>query len=187
MEDNLKLPPIIKQTHENEKIQLEIISSCLDTTIELQVLPQINVEFQNTTNLVAPKIYLDGLVKLLYEMYNEDFMVKAGSISQEEIDDLYCFSTVMPNCTLKLSIFNPIEIREKIINSTIDESTYIPEDPKGHFHTLEVGKSYYIYVTEDSANEETKQVFPMLKEEWDQSDGRGFKSCTCIYGTPCLV
>ncbi|CAN0295941.1 unnamed protein product, partial [Ectocarpus sp. 12 AP-2014] len=45
----------------------------------------------------------------MYEMYDENFPIKDGCISAAEIDETYCLSFVMPNCTLHLGPLGPAD------------------------------------------------------------------------------
>jgi len=56
----------------------------------------------------APPIIINnnGKVILIYEQYNEQFDIIHGSTTQENIDEVYCLSFVMPNCLIHLSILS---------------------------------------------------------------------------------
>ncbi|CAN0052969.1 unnamed protein product, partial [Ectocarpus sp. 4 AP-2014] len=95
----------------------------------------------------------DGKVTLMYEMYDEKFLIKDGCISAAEIDETYCLSFVMPNCTLHLGPLGPADryVRE----NEGELMPYLEENPSGTFHGLEDGEVYWVYVSRDE--EEEKQ------------------------------
>eukprot|EP00600_Ochromonadales_sp_CCMP1393_P010026 CAMPEP_0174956132 /NCGR_PEP_ID=MMETSP0004_2-20121128/1360_1 /TAXON_ID=420556 /ORGANISM="Ochromonas sp., Strain CCMP1393" /LENGTH=280 /DNA_ID=CAMNT_0016204123 /DNA_START=70 /DNA_END=909 /DNA_ORIENTATION=- len=121
---------------------------------------------------VQVEIHNNGSVKLLYVMYDEEFSIKQGSLTQA-VEDGHTF-----------------------------EEIYVAEGPSGTFHGLIDGKSYYVYVEEEAQQLlrdqlRTKQAAESLKQQQQKDvggsvsvvrdDGRsGLDSCTCIYGTPCL-
>jgi hypothetical protein len=146
----------------------------------------------------------NGTVTLLYELYQEKFSIKDGTITERDINDTYGLSEVMPNCRLRLSTSCPAEIREQIISVTdsAQHSTavvYVPEQPEGTYCTLQNDHSYYVYVNQDikqlekeqaergRVNQERLDNKNPGEHEIERDDGRGFDSCTCIYGTPCVV
>lgn len=150
-----------------------------------------------------------GEVVVLYEMYQETFPIVSGSLSSDTINELYGLTDIMPNCTLLLSQYSPSEVREMIISSSSTLSNlplgslgypewYLPYDPDTKIHRgLRVNEKYYCYVREEKQEgEEEKEERQERKRKSDDEendeiqlpdDGRGFDSCTCIYGTPCQV
>jgi hypothetical protein len=139
----------------------------------------------------------NGAVVIAYEMYKEEFPIIRGCLDEALIHDVYGLCDVMPNCALHLSLLNPSDMRQKMISDPNNLSNYyLQEGSRGAFHGLEVGQTYYCYVEQDpdrikweenlrkqkhSAEEES------MREVIVRDDGRGFDSCTCIYGTPCTV
>lgn len=145
----------------------------------------------------------NGHVTLLYELYNESFPIKDGRLTHEEIDDVYNLTFVMPNCLIHLSSFNPQQRKEMIeINdgTLCFESFYMKEDPLGHYHGLLSNCSYYVYVEQEEEQllrdqENMKSRLNDMRQQQVilapgggimRNDGRGFESCSCIYGNPCV-
>jgi hypothetical protein len=139
----------------------------------------------------------DGEVKLLYEMYDEDFPVTAGSTTAAEIDDVYCLSFVMPGCLIHLSKYSPAEYRKmQDENEFVD--IFIKEEPRGTYHGLKAGEKYYVHIEQEAEQlkrdqERMKQVAARMdgaaQPKGDvlvKDDGRGMESCSCIYGNPCV-
>ena len=105
----------------------------------------------------------NGKVKLIYEQYDEEFPIQAGSTTQENIDDVYCLSFVMPNCRIHLSVHAPAAKRT-IQSNAIDaaqkgddkgayalyQSLYLEEVPLGTYQGLEDDKTYYVYVEQEA-------------------------------------
>jgi hypothetical protein len=95
-----------------------------------------------------------GMVKLIYEQYDEEFTIDGGSTTQDNIDDVYCLSFVMPDCVVRLSKLNPQEMRTKLNDDEAIEKGvqqddfYMPEDPRGTFKDLEKDNIYYVYVVQ---------------------------------------
>ena len=145
----------------------------------------------------------NGTVTLHYELYNEKFEIKDGTITENHINDTYGLSDVMPNCRLRISTLTPIQMRETMIDvadGKQDATTlvYLPEKSEGTFSNLQNDHSYYLYVDEDK-EQLAKEKIERDRLHWERreleseniklerDDGRGFDSCTCIYGTPCTV
>ena len=108
----------------------------------------------------------NGKVKLIYEQYDEEFPILAGSTTQENIDEVYCLSFVMPNCKIHLSV-HPPPVKRKIESDAIDaskrgdekslgeayalyKSLYLEEKPAGTYRGLENDKTYYVYVEQEA-------------------------------------
>lgn len=105
----------------------------------------------------------NGKVKLIYEQYDEEFPIQAGSTTQENIDDVYCLSFVMPNCRIHLSTHAPA-VKRTIESNAIDaaqkgddkeayalyQSLYLEEIPLGTYQGLEDDKTYYVYVEQEA-------------------------------------
>ncbi|KDO30826.1 hypothetical protein SPRG_04727 [Saprolegnia parasitica CBS 223.65] len=127
-----------------------------------------------------------GDVILVYELYREPFPIENGAIATSAIDEAYALSFVMPACHIHLSVHAPAEKRERDIQG---DAVYLPEIAPGLIGTLCASATYYVYVTEDAA---TLQAVPPSTtqrgsfQELTLGDGRGFDSCTCIEGTPCV-
>jgi len=108
----------------------------------------------------------NGKVKLIYEQYDEEFCIQAGSTTQENIDEVYCLSFVMPNCRIHLS-HHPPAIKRQMESDCMDaigkgddksnanamsllNSLYLEEIPLGVYHGLEDNKTYYVYVEQEA-------------------------------------
>ncbi|CAN0174000.1 unnamed protein product [Ectocarpus sp. 12 AP-2014] len=140
----------------------------------------------------------DGEVALMYEMYDEKFPIKDGCISAAEIDETYCLSFVMPNCTLHLGPLGPADRYARENEGKL--VPYLEENPSGIFHGLEDGEVYWVYVSRDEEEEKQdrermKQVVQGMKQGLPEDgelvnrkdDGRnGLESCSCVYGNPCV-
>ncbi|KAK1941769.1 hypothetical protein P3T76_006833 [Phytophthora citrophthora] len=138
------------------------------------------------------KLNGNGLVKLIYESYDELFEIENGSTTQANIDEVYCLSFVMPNCLVRLSQHpNPERFQRE--ESGIFDSL-VREDPRGTYHDLEKGHTYYVVVEqeEDQLRRDQEAMRALWNGEiqkqkkMEKDDGRGFESCSCIYGNPCV-
>eukprot|EP01039_Chlorochromonas_danica_P005108 gene5108-5614_t len=136
----------------------------------------------------------NGMVKLLYEQYNEDFPIVNGSTTQENVDEVYCLSFVMPNCLIHLSSLNPSEKRARDIDQAY-EGMYVEENPRGIYQGLKVSETYYVYVEQEAEQLKRDQEIMRQRAAADASkaqaplpkdDGRAMESCSCIYGNPCV-
>jgi hypothetical protein len=158
---------------------------------------------------VAIEPLQNGSVKVLYEMYSEEFEIIEGTLAASCIDDLYCLSDAMPSCHLRLSKYSPQQMRElqgdgelSNVSHQDAEELFLPETLEGVFSNLKVGCEYYCYVQQNSEQLEREKAMHKAQgrgsgergskaegsgEGLDNEDGRGFDSCTCIYGTPCVV
>jgi hypothetical protein len=141
----------------------------------------------------------NGTVKLLYEQYDEEFAIVDGSTTQDNIDDVYCLSFVMPECSVHLSELSPQEIREKDAECLRMEDFFVKEEPKGTYLHMKKDTNYYIYVVQQEEQlkrdqERMRLIASQMENENSNSggdnivrdDGRGFEQCSCIYGNPCL-
>jgi hypothetical protein len=147
---------------------------------------------------VAKKARENGKVKLLYEMYAEEFTIVDGKLSAAVIDEEYCLSYVMPNCCIHLSQFSNRGRLEHEANGNYASCT-ISEQPVGTFHGLEVGRSYHVFIEQESEqlkrdqelmkqNAKTMEgaIDPSVPKQLVRNDGRALEGCSCIYGNPCL-
>lgn len=137
----------------------------------------------------------NGMVKLIYEQYNEEFAIVDGSTTHANIDDVYCLSFVMPDCLIHLSALCPKDKREAEVNGSLD--FFIEESPLGTYQGLEKDQTYYVYVEQKAdqlARDQAKMRQIALTMEGAQSvsksdkrdDGRVLESCSCVYGNPCV-
>jgi len=131
-------------------------------------------------------------VKLIYENYDEMFPIEDGSTTQANIDDVYCLSFVMPNCLVRLSRHPNPERFQREASGIFD--SLVREDPRGTYHDLERDHTYYVVVEQEADQlrrdqEATKALWNgelQKQKEQGKDDGRGFESCSCIYGNPCV-
>ncbi|TMW57265.1 hypothetical protein Poli38472_003190 [Pythium oligandrum] len=133
----------------------------------------------------------NGMVKLIYEQYDELFPIVDGSTTQANIDEVYCLSFVMPNCLVRLSYHPNAERFERENTGTFD--SLVREDPRGVYQDLIKDETYYVVVEQEADQlrrdqEATKVKWaPEIKQDkLSKDDGRGFESCSCIYGNPCV-
>jgi hypothetical protein len=139
----------------------------------------------------------NGKVVLIYEQYNEQFDIKHGSTTHENIDEVYCLSFVMPNCLIHLSKHPPAIKRQLEADEKFDD-LYLPEHPRGTYHGLEDDQTYYVYVEQEAQQlkrdqERMRQIAAGMAgaiKKGDglipKDDGRAMESCSCIYGNPCV-
>lgn len=134
----------------------------------------------------------NGVVKLIYEQYDEEFPIVDGSTTQANIDEVYCLTFVMPDCVVHLSLRAHPERFERE-NAGIFDSL-VREEPKGVYHDLEKETTYYVVVEQEADQlrrdqEATRAKWdPELKKQkqLEKDDGRGFETCSCVYGNPCV-
>eukprot|EP00634_Sargassococcus_sp_CCMP2135_P012234 CAMPEP_0198647358 /NCGR_PEP_ID=MMETSP1467-20131203/2660_1 /TAXON_ID=1462469 /ORGANISM="unid. sp., Strain CCMP2135" /LENGTH=353 /DNA_ID=CAMNT_0044382981 /DNA_START=20 /DNA_END=1078 /DNA_ORIENTATION=- len=135
----------------------------------------------------------NGMVKIVYEMYDEEFAIADGKLTAAAVDDVYCLSYVCPDCKIHLSPVSPTD------RTTDPESFYfLSEDPSQTFVDLEKDATYYAYVKEDPvvfANTKKKRDanIKALADNDDTPAARGYgndgsiaETCSCIYGNPCV-
>lgn len=169
-----------------------------DSSAESKLQPDTEVsvatEHQSSHEVVEiTTVKRDGEVKLIYEQYSEMFPIVNGSTTQENIDEVYCLSFVMPNCLVHLSVHDPPTKRQLEIEERFDE-LFLPEIPRGTFQNLVADQTYYVYVEQESAQLERDQAMTRLRLQNDptalaalkKDDGRVLESCSCIYGNPCV-
>lgn len=133
----------------------------------------------------------NGMVKLIYEQYDELFPIVDGSTTQANIDEVYCLSFVMPGCLVHLSLHESVERFARENDGLFD--SLVREDPCGVYHDLEKDHTYYVVVEQeadqlkrDQEAANAKWAAEVKQSKLEQSDGRGFETCSCIYGNPCL-
>jgi len=152
----------------------------------------------------AAKIKLlgNGMVKLIYEMYSEEFPIVDGSISSALIDETYCLSDVMPNCLIHLSKYDSRMRRalEDDPEGNLSE-IFIKEEPRGIFHGLEKDLSFFVVIEQEAEQLKRDQIMQQRKVKTmegykaassdplvagKKDDGRMLESCSCVYGNPCV-
>ena len=132
----------------------------------------------------------NGMVKLVYEQYDNLFPIAEGSTTQAAIDEVYCLSFVMPNCRVRLSFHPNAERFEREAKGVLD--SLVPEEPNGIFQNLIKDQTYYVVVEQEADQlkrdqETTKAKWNIEKQEnAKKDDERGFESCSCVYGNPCV-
>ena len=142
----------------------------------------------------------NGEVTLIYEQYNELFPIENGSTTHAAIDDVYCLSFVMEGCLIHVSTHAPTVKRDMEIAKKPYDDIYMYEDPRGTYHGLEAGATYYVYVEQETEalkrdQEAMKKKASTMegggkveKDEYGNVlDGKGrvLESCSCKYGNPC--
>jgi hypothetical protein len=141
----------------------------------------------------------NGKVVLNYVMYNEEFAIVDGTLTQAAIDDLYCLSDAMPGCCVHLSRHQPSVGRQMEADGAPFEDIFLREDPRGTYHGLEDDQVLYVYVEEEAAQRARDQArmravaqamdgAPVRDSKGNivRDDGRSMESCSCIYGNPCV-
>ncbi|KAF0755263.1 hypothetical protein AaE_005038 [Aphanomyces astaci] len=135
-----------------------------------------------------------GRVVLKYEMYSEQFDIAQGSTTAAVVDDAYCLSFVMPQCRIHLSEWDPPTKVEK--EGHVD--VFVREDPVGTYHGLEADRTYYVYIEQEADQLARDQAAmrataatmegaaSITKADKKDDDGRGFESCSCVEGNPCV-
>ncbi|KAE9104757.1 hypothetical protein PF010_g13259, partial [Phytophthora fragariae] len=130
-----------------------------------------------------------GMVKLIYESYDELFPIEGGSTTQANIDEVYCLSFVMPNCLVRISKHPNPERFQREEAGVFD--SLVREDPRGTYHDLVKDETYYVVVEQEADQlrrdqEATRALWggELQKQKADKDDDRGFESCSCIYGNP---
>ncbi|KAH9092299.1 hypothetical protein LEN26_018502 [Aphanomyces euteiches] len=139
-----------------------------------------------------------GNVVLKYEMYSEFFVIEKGSMTGTAIDEAYCLSFVMPNCRIHLSMHEPA-MKLALESQGDTDNVFLREEPPGTYHGLQVDQTYYVYI-EQEADQLARDQAHMReialtmegaaedsKRKADKKDDeRGFESCSCIEGNPCV-
>jgi hypothetical protein len=135
----------------------------------------------------------DGTVRVIYQQYDELFPIAGGSTTQAAIDDVYCLSFVMPNCRLHLARYEDADRFVRLERGESHESVFVRELPLGTFLGLEADQTYFVVVEQEAEQlERDQQAVRELwapereKDKLARDDGRGFESCSCIYGNPCV-
>lgn len=163
---------------------------------EAQALAEAAAKAQAAADAEAERIWKErdnGTIKLIYEQYDDDFPIVDGSTTQANIDEVYCLSFVMPTCLVHLSHYPSAE-RFARENAGVFDSL-VAEEPRGVFQGLTRDTTYYIVVEQEAdqlrRDQETTRAKwdPELKQQKrlvDMDDGRGFETCSCVYGSPCV-
>ena len=127
------------------------------------------------TEATPPELETPQYCRIIYNTYQQPFLLKSGSLAAAEIDEEYCFSDVMPGCTVRLSQLGPSEFTRLAqnrassvsappspfgeANPRATEFTYVKEEPPGTFVGLEPGVDYYAYVEEAPERRDADEVF----------------------------
>ena len=144
------------------------------------------------------KAKLNGKIRVIYEMYDEEFYIKNGQLSSEEIDEEFAISFAMPGSHMYLSDISPKERTELENGPNPDETVppYYSSSSGNIFTNMETNEVYYCIVIQDKEqflkdqSKFQRVAKNMMTEEKSLSlkndDGRGFETCSCIYGNPCV-
>ena len=203
----------LKKEKENERLEAGLMDLSDKFSLQLRIYTKEQEEVAEKARLEAiaeeKRIRGNGKVKLMYEQYDEEFDIVDGSTTQANIDDVYCLSFVMPGCIIHLSDLNPQEFRKKQaggvdedgqeIEGVAVEDLYLKEEPRGTYLDMEKDKEYYVYVVQQEDQlkrdqERMKEIAAKMEQinsnsggdNVERDDGRGFESCSCIYGNPCV-
>lgn len=145
---------------------------------------------------IAPAVETqeNGSVRLIYQQYDELFPIVSGSTTQAAIDDVYCLSFVMPNCRIRLAMCDDAERFSRQEQGVPDDELFVSEHPVGTYVGLKGETTYYIVVCQ--CTEQLERDQQVTRELWapeqekqkmlEKEDGRGFETCSCIYGNPCV-
>lgn len=176
---------------------MEIVVKVATDSNEVAIESTANLELQAAQEAAAieeaqiQRELGNGMIKLIYERYDELFPVVDGSTTQANIDDVYCLSFVMPGCLVHLSLHENAERFARENDGIFD--SFVHEDPCGVYHALEKDRTYYVVVEQEvdqlrrdheAANAKWASEVKQLK--FEKLDGRGFETCSCIYGDPCV-
>ncbi|EQC34813.1 hypothetical protein SDRG_07618 [Saprolegnia diclina VS20] len=176
-------PPTTKATPSANKFNSNMGRNTKLPAIDASAVSSTN----NITALAQSRVVETGDVILVYELYSEPFPIVDGAIATSAIDDAYALSFVMPGCHIHLSVFAPAEKRER---DTQGAAVYLPETAPGKIGALSANATYYVYVTEDAATLHVAASSTTAQRasihDLAKGDGRGFDSCTCSEGTPCV-
>jgi len=144
-----------------------------------------------------------GKVRLIYSIYDRLFDIKDGAISVEEVDEEYCLSDIMPDCSLELIDMKPqaridqenAGIPTPFIKKTVRWNfdvgewqslyTYDPDDREP--------KKYWIVVFQDPKQREkalakTRQKMGTMEVPTRTPLGcplERMEGCSCLEGNPC--
>ena len=95
------------------------------------------------------RIRSNGMVRLIYEHYNEEFEIVDGCTTQDNVDEVYCLSFVMPGCIVHLALLSPQEMRAKEAGGASAYDFYRAESPPGTYCHMYKHTNYYVYVVQD--------------------------------------
>lgn len=191
-------------------------SDCLDRETSLREVKRIRRQIQNyiykkkhqevTRAKVAAELnarITTGKVRLIYSIYDRLFDIKDGVISVEEVDEEYCLSDIMPDCSLELIDMKPqaridqenagipTPFIEKTVRWNFDVGewqslyTYDPDDREP--------KKYWIVVFQDPKQREkalakTRQRMGTMEVPTRTPLGcplERMEGCSCLEGNPC--
>lgn len=84
----------------------------------------------------------------MYEQYSENFDIRDGRITQENIDEVYFLSFVLPGCQIHLSKHAP-EARRVLEEEGLVDDLFLREEPRGTYHHLEADATYFMVVEQE--------------------------------------
>lgn len=148
---------------------------------------------------ISAEAAVSGPVRIRYNHYNQEFIMKEGRLSSAVIDDEYALLYAFPKAHLHLRedgvpSTQPFVKEVEIINPKVgdDESKTITE-----YHGLELGKTYWVLVEENKEEElksqekqkayELRMAEEKKMDEQEKLKGPKEESCSCIEGNPCAV
>ena len=140
----------------------------------------------------------NGKIRIVYEQYDDLFDLVNGQVSISAIDNEYCLSDVMPNCTLELIDKAPQQKIEEEIRGV--EVPFLSKDERNaYFQNLFTynedeypntngPKTYWIVAYPDEEQRrrdmvETKARLATMVVSDDNANRK--EGCSCIEGNPC--
>ena len=150
-----------------------------------------------------------GKVRLIYSIYDRLFDIKDGVISVEEVDEEYCLSDIMPDCSLELIDMKPqaridqenAGIPTPFIKKTVRWNFDVGEWQSLYTYDLDdrEPKKYWIVVFQNEKQREkalaktrqrmAKVVVPdqvQGEESYYYGNNVGYvEGCSCLEGNPC--
>ena len=144
-----------------------------------------------------------GKVRLIYSIYDRLFDIKDGVISVEEVDEEYCLSDIMPDCSLELIDMKPqaridqenAGIPTPFIKKTVRWNFDVGEWQSLYTYDLDdrEPKKYWIVVFQDPKQREkalakTRQRMGTMEVPTRTPLGcplERMEGCSCLEGNPC--
>lgn len=195
-----KAKELLNDKYNNEiEIKLNEIISKTSTPLTLNIIKQQFPELFETNEEkiirlkkeyeIKLKERSEGEVIINYQLYNERFQIMGNSLTAEKINDEYCLYDVMPGCEIKLSEINS-NLRTEYSNKHNGlEAPWIKEEPKGVYHDLLAGETYYCIVIEnpEQYKRDMEELTNRLRLEGNEIvQEKRAEGCSCLYGNPCV-
>jgi hypothetical protein len=143
----------------------------------------------------------NGLVKLVYETYDNQFKITDGCLGPDDegrmgaeyLDEEYCLNFVMPNCKIHLCTVDKKSI-SKMDEGDEKWALFVKEEPAGTFHELQKDNTYFVIIVEDTEEarkdaERMASVWASMDQGHEISGGTSKQStdvCSCKSGLPCV-